>query len=88
MAFQTDAPRRITNKISRIANSQQFGLFLSSKLSTFCQRSCIDNNGSRIRGFRVTGFSRWVAWVNQEYSIIIVFMALVAQMDNTHVEIE
>lgn len=29
------APRRITNKISQIANSQQFGLFISLKLSTF-----------------------------------------------------
>ena len=33
-AFQTSAPRRITNKISQIANLQQFGLFLSSKLGT------------------------------------------------------
>ncbi|MFG6381344.1 MAG: hypothetical protein K1V87_04470, partial [Muribaculum sp.] len=29
-------PARITNKISQIANPQQFGLFLSSKLSSFC----------------------------------------------------
>jgi len=28
--------RRITNQISQIANSQQFGLFLFSKLSSFC----------------------------------------------------
>ena len=28
--------RRITNKISQIANPQQFGLFLSSKLSANC----------------------------------------------------
>ena len=35
-AFQTYAPRRITNNTSQIANSQQFGLFLSSKLSSFC----------------------------------------------------
>ena len=34
--FQIAAPRRITNKISQIANSQQFGLFLSSKLASFC----------------------------------------------------
>ena len=35
-AFQTSAPRRITNKISQITNPQQFGLFLSSELSSFC----------------------------------------------------
>jgi hypothetical protein len=29
-------PRRITNKISQIANLQQFGLFLSSKSSANC----------------------------------------------------
>jgi len=28
--------RRITNKISQIANFQQFGLFLSLKLSAIC----------------------------------------------------
>ena len=30
------SPRRITNKTSQIANPQQFGLFLSSKLSAYC----------------------------------------------------
>lgn len=34
--FQIAAPTRITNKISQIANPQQFGLFLSSKLSANC----------------------------------------------------
>lgn len=31
-AFQISAPRRITNKISQIANSQQFGLFISLEI--------------------------------------------------------
>lgn len=45
--FQTAAPRRITNKISQVVEFQLLGLFLSSKLSTFCQRSCTVNAVTR-----------------------------------------
>lgn len=38
--FQTTAPRRITNKISQIANPQQFGLFVFSKLSANPKFGC------------------------------------------------
>lgn len=34
-AFQTYAPRRITHKISQIANSPQFGLFFSQNWPSF-----------------------------------------------------
>ena len=34
--FQIAAPTRITNKISQVVKFQLLGLFISSKLSTFC----------------------------------------------------
>jgi len=48
-------PRRITNRTSQIANPQQFGLFVFSKLSA----NCLQNQGSAAKWdsgfFRLVG---------------------------------
>lgn len=46
IVFQSNAPTRITNKISQVVEFQLLGLFLFSKLSTFRQRSCAVNSES------------------------------------------
>lgn len=55
--------RRITNKISQIASSQQFGLFLFSKLSAYCLQ--IQN----LRQHSVNGAAPSTPWFNLRSAI-------------------